>query len=164
MHKDAAPTDKDKAWKKAIKTQAILDSLEIRSLDADLSVENAAPVPIPIKSQTVNGSITLSEHALMHLTIKGGIPPVVKPEGRPGTNPGALDVGLEAVKLDSVDLKMVDPAPSTGSHQLKTGSIKVGTVHDVRVVLDSLFGRPQRITGTINAHAENIHWSKLAKK
>ena len=147
MSKGKGPTEE---------SRALMNSLEIRSLDADLSMQNTQPIPIPITSDSVNGSITLGDHALMNLTIKGGIPPVVSPEGRPGTNPGGLNIGLDAIKLAGVDLKISD-------HQLKTGSITIGKMKDARIVFGDLF-RPLRISGRINAQAENIHWSKLGTK
>jgi hypothetical protein len=86
------------------------------------------------------------------------------PAARPGTNPGALDIGLDALKVDSLDITMVDAAPSTGAHQLKTGAITIKTVTGARLSFDKE-GWPSEFRATITkAHAENIRWSKAAKK
>ena len=140
------------------------DSLEIRSLDADLSLLNSGPLPISISSESINGTVTLSDKALMNLTVHGGIPAVHPPAARPGTNPGALDIGLNALKVDSIDITMVDAAPSTGAHQLTTGTVKIESVTGARLSFDKE-GWPSEFRATITkAHAENIRWSKAAKK
>jgi hypothetical protein len=140
------------------------ESLEIRSLDADLSLLNSGPLPISVSSTSINGTVTLSDKALMYLTVHGGIPAMHPPAARPGTNPGALDIGLNALKVDNIDITMVDAAPSTGAHQLKTGTIKIETVTGARLSFDKE-GWPSEFRATITkAHAENIRWSKAAEK
>ncbi len=141
------------------------NSMEIRSLDGDLSLLNSGPLPITISSQSINGTVTLSDKALMHLTVHGGIPAVHPPAARPGTNPGALDIGVDALKVDGVDITMVSPgAPSAGAHELKTGNINIDKVTGARLTFDKE-GWPSEFRATITkAHAENIRWSKLSKK
>ena len=179
MHSDPPKTDEDLAKlsesdrkeyeedQKAAKE--MMKSLEIRKLDAAFSMRNDRPIPIPISSETVKGSIMLGKDALLNLRVKGGIPAEVTPIERPGTNPGKLDLGLDFFNLDSVNLtiydyappdKKGDPAKLTGMSGLRTGKITIDTLENASVTFFDL-KHPGRLTGTIKkAHAENISWSK----
>ena len=161
--KDAqTPAQKAAREAKAKKTQAILDSLELRSLVADLSIKNAGQLPLKIRSDDVSGSVTLSDQALLNLHVAGGLPAVSQPAERPGTNPGGLALGLDAVKVDKVDLTLFDRkvagGPITGQSQLHTGQIKVSELVDGNISFDDLFS-PQRFVATVkHASADNIRW------
>jgi hypothetical protein len=170
LHHDSPDPDPKKAAQDDKDTQAILDSLEIRKLTADLSIKNRGPLPITIRTDSVRGTVTLSDNALMNLHVSGGIPAVSPPGARPGSNPGALDVSLDALKLDKVDLTIydIDPAAAkpgdppkiTGIHQLHTGQIKINNLVDATITFNDLF-HALRFSGTIkSAHAENISWYK----
>ncbi len=156
------PAEKAEREEKERKTQAVLDSLELRSLVADLSIKNSGPLPLKIRSEDVNGSVTLSDEALMNLHVAGGAPAVTKPPERPGSNPGGFAFGLDALKVDKVDLTLLDrQTPGgkiTGISQLHTGQIKITDLVDGHISFDDLF-HPQRFTATIkHASAENIRW------
>ena len=124
-----------------------------------------------ITSDTVKGSVTLSDQALLNLHVEGGIPAVKKPPERSGSNPGGLNISLDALKVDKVDLTVFDrqdpkdvpagQAPKiTGIHQLHTGQIKITNLTDASISFDDLF-TPQRFVGTIrNASADNVRWYK----
>jgi hypothetical protein len=149
-------------------SEELMNSLEIRKLDAAFSMHNTLPITIPISSDAAKGSIVLSKEALLNLTVKGGIPAAVTPPERPGTNPGRLDLGLDGFSLDAVDLTLYDYAPPdkkgdpkklTGMSGLRTGLIKIETLENGAVTFLDL-KHPARLTGTIKkAHADNIWWS-----
>jgi hypothetical protein len=160
LHKGPEETDEEKKKE----SQAVLDSLELRSLVADLSIKNSGPLPLKIRSADVNGSVTLSENALMNLHVAGGIPAVKKPAARKGSNPGGFEFGLDALKVDKVDLTLLDrETPGgkiTGISQVHTGQIKINELTDGHISFDDLF-HPQRFTATIkHASAENVRWYK----
>jgi len=181
LHKTPALTEEEKAKEtqaqkekreaKEKESQAVLDSLELRKLVADLSIKNSGPLPVTITSDTVKGSVTLSDKALLNLHVEGGIPAVKKPPERSGSNPGGLNISLDALKVDKVGLTvfdMQDPkdvpsgqAPKiTEIHQLHTGQIKITNLTDASISFDDLF-TPQRFVGTIkNASADNVRWYK----
>ena len=101
MHHAPLDPDPDKAKADEAAMQALMDSLEIRKLVADLSVLNRGPLPIEISSDAAKGTVTLSDKALMNLHVEGGIPAVRPPWQRPGLsdNPRQLDVSLEALTV-----------------------------------------------------------------
>ncbi|HEX8768960.1 MAG TPA: hypothetical protein VF714_11350, partial [Jatrophihabitans sp.] len=144
-------------------TQAILDSLELRSLVADLQIKNSGPLPLKIRSDSVKGSVTLSDEALLNLHVAGSAPAVHPPPQRAGANstPGAVAFNLEAFKVDKVDLTLFDRDPAgtiTGISQLHTGQIKITDLIDGSVSFDDLF-TPQRFVATIkHASADNVRW------
>ncbi|TDN90917.1 hypothetical protein [Microbacterium sp. BK668] len=161
--------DKTEFLEKAAASKITADSLEIRKLDARLSIRNQNAIPIPISSDAAKGSVTLAPDALLNLTVKGGIPAVVTPSARGGTNPGGLALGLDAFKLSAVDLTLYDrgpspskgvPGPVTGLSTLRTGVITISDLVNASVTFRDL-QHPDRLTGTITkAHAENISWTK----
>jgi hypothetical protein len=181
LHKSPKPTKEEQEKetdeqrkqreKKEKETQAVIDSLEIRALTADLSIKNRGPLPLTISSDSIDGTVTLSDNALMNLHVSGGIPAVTPPPKRPGTNPGALEIGFDALKVDKVDLTVYDlesPDPNTpgalpkvtGIRGLKTGTITINNLTDASISFNDLF-HPQRFSGTItSARAENIRWFK----
>ena len=180
LHKSPTLTEEEKKKgteeqrakrEKKEETQAVIDSLEIRKLTADLSIKNRGPLPLTISSDSIKGTVTLSDNALMNLHVSGGIPAVSPPPQRPGTNPGALGIGLDALKVDKVDLTVYDlesPDPKTpgalpkltGLHGLETGTITISNLSDASISFNDLF-HPLRFSGTIKtAHAENIRWFK----
>jgi hypothetical protein len=165
------PDERKEREAKEKESQDVIDSLEIRSLTADLSIKNQGALPLTISSDAAKGTVTLSDNALMNLHVSGGIPAVHPPAARPGTNPGALDVALDALKVDNVDLTLYDyadpnpkdpaaPPKLTGMQALKTGTITIKDLTDASITFNDLF-HPLRFTGTIKtAHAENIRWFK----
>ncbi|MBK8460529.1 MAG: hypothetical protein IPL43_10415 [Micropruina sp.] len=152
---------------KEAESRAAIDSLEIRKLVADLSIKNTVPLPLTISSEAAKGTITLSKDALMNLHVAGGIPAVVPPPERPGTNPGKLDLSLDGFALDAINLTLYDYAPPekagdpkklTGLSSLKTGKIQITDLVNGTLTFNDLF-QPRRLSGTITkAHAENISW------
>ena len=159
-------SQREKREKKEAETKAVVDSLELRSLVADLSIKNSGPLPLKIRSADVNGSVTLSDNALLNLHIAGGIPAVKPPppSQRPGKNPRGFTFGLDALKVDKVDLTLLDrETPGgkiTGISQLHTGQIKINELVDGHISFNDLF-HPQRFTATVKrASAENIRWYK----
>lgn len=155
-------SQREKREKKAAESQAVLDSLELRSLVADLSIKNSGPLPLRISSDDAYGTVTLSDQALLNLHVAGGIPAVKKPAARSGSNPGGFAFGLDALKVDKVDLTLLDRATPggtiTGIQQLYTGQIKITELVDGHISFDDLF-TPQRFTATIkHASAENVRW------
>lgn len=177
LHSDPPKTEEDlkkmseedrkkyESGKKA--AQEMMASLELRRLDADVSMRNTVPIRVPISSDGAKGSIVLSKDALMNLRLRGGIPAGVQPAEREGTNLGRLDLGLDGFSLDSVDLTLYAYAPPekkgdpnlTGTSALRTGKITIGALKDGALTFIDL-DRPARLTGTITkAHAENISWS-----
>lgn len=172
MHHAPLDPDPDKAKADEAAMQALMDSLEIRKLVADLSVLNRGPLPIEISSDAAKGTVTLSDKALMNLHVEGGIPAVRPPWQRPGLsdNPRQLDVSLEALTVNSVNLTLYDRAPDpadpgglgkiTGLSGLKTGSIRINELSNASLTFDTLFA-PHTFKGTIrNGHAENVRWFK----
>jgi Domain of unknown function (DUF4157) len=153
-------SEKEEREKDDAAIRATLDSLEIRKLVADLDIMNTGPLPIPIKSDTVNGVVTLSDQALLKLHVSGGIPAVKPPDARPGSNPGGLEMSLGALKLDSIDLSIFDKPVPTEIHGLHTGAIQVKDLTDATITFDDLW-HPQRFVGTIrSAHADSVRWYK----
>ncbi|HEX8082163.1 MAG TPA: hypothetical protein VF557_18270 [Jatrophihabitans sp.] len=172
LHKELEPTAAQKAsqteaekaeqLEKDAESQAVLDSLELRSLVADLSIKNSGPLPLKISSDDAFGTVTLSDQALLNLHVAGGVPAVKKPPARSGSNPGGFEFGLDALKVDSVDLTLLDrQTPGgkiTGHQQLYTGQIKITDLVDGHISFDDLF-HPQRFTATIkHASADNVRW------
>jgi len=165
---DMSEDDRKEYEEKKAEGERTLNSLELRRLDADLSIRNDRPIPLTISSEGVSGSLMLSKNALMNLRVNGGVPAVSPPPQRGGTNPGALKFGLDSFGLDSINLTLYDIAPKakptdpsvlTGMSGLKTGQIKVDGLKDGSLTFDNLF-TPRRLTGTITkAHAENISWT-----
>ena len=165
---DMSEDDRKEYEEKKAEGERTLNSLELRRLDADLSIRNDRPIPLTISSEGVSGSLMLSKNALMNLRVNGGVPAVSPPPQRGGTNPGGLKFGLDSFGLDSINLTLYDIAPKakpsdpsvlTGMSGLKTGHIKVDGLKDGSLTFDNLF-TPRRLTGTITkAHAENISWT-----
>jgi hypothetical protein len=168
---DESDAAREKRLTKEAELRDVLDSLELRKLTADLSIRNTAPLPLTISSEAAKGSITLSKDALMNLHVDGGIPAVVPPTQRPGTetNPGKLDLSLDGFKLDAINLtlydyeppaKAGDPKKLTGLSSLRTGKIQITDLINGALTFNDLF-QPRRLSGTITkAHAENISWFK----
>ncbi|MBV9823160.1 MAG: hypothetical protein JO144_13055 [Actinobacteria bacterium] len=173
LHKSPPLTEEDKAKetaeqkeerkKKERDLQATLDSLELRSLEADLQIQNSGPLPLRIRSDAAAGTVTLSDKALMNLHVGGSAPAVTPPEQRAGarSTPGAMSFGLDAVKVDSVDLSLFDRDAKgglTGVSELRTGHIKITELSEGHLSFDDLF-HPQRFTASIKqASADNIRW------
>ena len=157
--KPGAPEDPD--------VKLLKETLEIRKVDAKLSVRNAGPLPVTIGSDAVRGTVTLSDKALLNLRVSGGIPAVTPPPQRPGTNPGALSLGLDALKIDAVDLTLYDygsPAapgelpPIKSMSHVETGRISITEMADASLTFDNVF-TPHRLVATIKrAHADRIRW------
>lgn len=179
LHSDPPKTDEDvakmsegdrKAYNEDKKANdELMKSLEIRKLDASFDIRNERPIPIPISSDAVNGSVLLSKESLLNLRVKGGIPAeVTPPPEREGTNPGKLDLGFDFFNLDAVNLTIYDLAPPdkksdpkklTGMSALRTGKITLDKLQNGSVTFLDL-KHPGTLTGTIrSAHAENISWS-----
>ncbi|GAA1954770.1 hypothetical protein [Microbacterium deminutum] len=169
---DIAKMSEDERKKYDEETKAnedLLKSLEIRKLDASFDIRNERPIPIPISSDSLKGSIMLSKNSLLNLHVKGGVPAEVTPVERPGRNPGKLDLGFDFVNLDAVNLTIYDLAPPdkkgdpkklTGLSTLRTGKITLDKLQNGSVSFIDL-RHPDRLTGTIrSAHAENISWTK----
>jgi hypothetical protein len=159
MHSDSVSTDPDKAEEEKKESKAKLDSLEVRKLVANLSILNAAPLPIRLNTGTVRGSVTLSNKTALGLHIEGGIPAVSPPVERPGTNPGELSIGLDSFDVDGVDLTIFDdPVKPTSLQQFLTGSIHVEKLHDATLTFSDMY-QPLVFKGTIDrAKANNIRW------
>ena len=155
-------SQREEREEKEAESKAVLDSLEVRSLVADLSIKNSGPLPLKIHADDAFGMVTLSDQALLNLHIAGGIPAVRPPAARPGSNPGGLTFGLDALKVDKVDLTLLDRdkpgGKTTGISQLYTGQIKINELVDGNISFDDLF-TPQRFTATIkHASADNVRW------
>lgn len=104
--------------------------------------------------------MTLSDQALLRLHVDGGIPALIPPPERPGTNPGGLNISLGALKLDAIDLSIFEKEKPGEFQGLHTGTIQVNDLKDANISFDDL-GHPQRLIGTIkSAHADNIRWYK----
>lgn len=155
-------SQREEREEKEAESKAVLDSLEVRSLVADLSIKNSGPLPLKIHADDAFGMVTLSDQALLNLHIAGGIPAVRPPAARAGSNPGGLTFGLDALKVDKVDLTLLDRdkpgGKTTGISQLYTGQIKINELVDGNISFDDLF-TPQRFTATIkHASADNVRW------
>jgi hypothetical protein len=146
----------EKRTQRRLESRAMMDSLEVRSLVGNLDVRSSAPIPLKITSTSANGLVMLSKDAVMGLTFAGGIPAVSTPRVRPTTpaNPGALDIALESLAIDSVLLNLVDVG------KVQTGSIQISGLKDARLFFDRTRRfTPSLLLGTITKGvAEGITW------
>ncbi|WP_125776043.1 hypothetical protein [Antribacter gilvus] len=139
-----------------LESRAMMDSLEIRSLVGNLNVRSSAAIPLTITSASANGLIMLSKDAVMGLTVSGGLPALHTPRVRPAApaNPGALDLALDALAIDSVQLDL------KGVGKVETGSIQVLGLRDARLYFDHAHRfTPSLLKGTITkGTATGITW------
>lgn len=150
--------EKKKREDEAAKATDAKNSIELRNIDANLSVNNTDPIEIKIKGSLAAGTIVLGPNAIKRLHVTGGLPPIVaQPMREAGAQPKELDVELDAVNVDKVALEI-------GSHQLDTGKITIDGLANASVGFADL-KTPTKLSGTITeAHAYNIHWYRRSKK
>jgi hypothetical protein len=149
---------------KAVEQQATADlvaSIELRDIDADLSVRSTQDIPLNIDSPTVRGLIVLAPAAIIGLRATGGIEAWKQPKSRaklPGVG------GLRAVSIDSVGIKST-AFVIKDSTKVETGKITVSNVHDASVEIKGVYPPGLKtIDATIGkAIAEDIKWDLAYK-
>jgi hypothetical protein len=119
--------------------------VELRGIDALLSVRSARPIPIDLGAASggkVTGTVTLARNALADLHVTGQLPG--------GT--GLQQTGLAQARVDSLDLRV------PGTVKLGTGAITIDGVRDLDFRMSPSWD-PQLLSGRVTrAQARNITW------